>query len=80
MSSNASGWTDDDTVTIAAVWQHNTAFEPCTRPVRVRERRHWIVFSIDKKNLVPGLDALETACEALFGVDPPAGGWPDRLV
>jgi hypothetical protein len=73
MSSNADRWTDNDTVTIATVWQHNTPFEPCTGSVCVLKWRHWVVFPVDEENFVPSLDALKTSCEALFGVDPPAG-------
>ena len=44
------------------------------------KRCDWIVFSVDEKDLVPGLDALEAACESLFGVDFTAGRWPESFI
>ena len=80
MFSNATGWTDNHAVTVATVWQHNTSFESCAGSVCMGKRCDRVIFSVDEEDLVPGLNALEATREALFGVDSPAGGWPDRLV
>jgi hypothetical protein len=72
--------TDNHTIPIATVREHDTSLEPFAGSVCVGKRRDRIVFSVDEEDPVPSLDALETACEALYGVNLPARRRSNRCV